>query len=178
MEKIGEEEGKIKAGAENLESSEAGRFVETYEVHSRFSFATNDLAVVTTTKNMHFNNETQAICLPPTEELGQYDETGVFAMFQQEERTANFEDMTKCSSLQGLNVTCCSKMCVKLDHGFEFFPKDSGAPLIQQGGRRLNFEVIGILADLKEDDGTNTGVFAYLKDPDNFEFIKKKSKKG
>ena len=59
----------------------------------------------------------------------------------------------------------------------QFYSKDSGAPLIMEG--RNFFEVIGILADVKEDNGINPGVFAYEVHPDNFEFIYgKKSKKS
>ena len=171
----------ITAGVENLQSPEPGRYVETYLVKDHVSSESNDLAVVYTTKNMHFNEKTQAICLPKeaTEELkqnnsmGYFDDNiaGIFVMFQQEGKTARYTNKDDCNSWN-LTMTSCSKVCVHLDHSNHqqrFFPKDSGAPLIQE---ERNFEVVGILADLDEDDGMNPGVFAYVKHPDNFEFIK------
>ena len=170
----------IKAGAENLESPEAGRYVETYEVSQNFaSLATNDLAVVYTTKNMHFNNKTQAICLP--KKATNYNPEGIYASFQQEGTDSRYTSNTDCNkSWSGLNLTCCSKVCVKLEQ-YQFYPKDSGAPLIQEerGDKSVDyFEVNGILADLNEDNGKNPGVFAYVKHPDNFEFIRSKSTKS
>ena len=55
----------ITAGAENLQSPEPGTYVETYEVKNYVSSESNDLAVVYTKKNMHFNKKKpQASCLP------------------------------------------------------------------------------------------------------------------
>jgi len=72
-------------------------------------------------------------------------------------------------------------VCVELDivdHEYPpyFHPKDSGAPIISNFGKEF-FEVKGILSDLKDDNGMNPGVFAYVDHPDNFEFIKKNLKK-
>ena len=167
----------IKAGAENLQSPEAGKFLETYEVKNHSSSHTNDLALVFTTKNMHFNKKTQAICLP--KKTTNDNPEGMYASFQQEGTDSRYTSNTDCSkSWSGLNLTCCSKVCVKLEQ-YQFYPKDSGAPLIQEErGGDYYFEVNGILADLNEDNGKNPGVFAYVKHPDNFEFIRSKSTKS
>ena len=167
----------ITAGAENLQSPEPGTYVETYEVKNYVSSETNDLAVVYTTKNMHFNKKTQAICLPEKASEDLNDITGDYVIFQQKGRDSRIVNNNQCNSWSWLNLTR-SEVCVDLEYQpYQFYPKDSGAPLIMEG--RNFFEVIGILADVKEDNGINPGVFAYEVHPDNFEFIYgKKSKKS
>ena len=169
----------ITAGAENLQSPEPGRYVETYLVKDHVSSESNDLAVVYTTKNMHFNNKTQAICLPKkSREKAPKEYT--FAVFQKKGSTeegflgdSKYRTFDECSSWSWLDLTCCSKVCVKLDHQQQrIFPKDSGAPLISDMDQAGDyFEVNGILSDLKGDKEMNAGVFAYVQHPDNFEFI-------
>ena len=72
---------KIKAGAENLQIPEKGRYVETYQVERNESSETNDLAYVYTTKDMHFNPKTQPICLPQATTAE--NPKGDFVTFQQ-----------------------------------------------------------------------------------------------
>ena len=111
----------IKAGAENLKNPEKGRYVETYEVERHESSETNDLAYVYTTKNMHFNNKTQPICLPQeaekVENLTEEGLEGSFVTFQQEAYHSKIEDKHDCDSWD-LDLDCsngCSKVCVELD---------------------------------------------------------------
>merc|ERR1712029_9324 len=121
---------------------------------------------------MHFNKKTQAICLP--ENSTEIDPINKYGIFKKRgpkgEGEAIFVDNNKCDSWSGLNLTCCSKVCVQLKNQQQrIFPIDSGAPLISDIDRfREYFDVKGILSDLNEDNGVNPGVFAYVQYPDNF----------
>ena len=164
----------ITAGAENLQSPEPGTYVETYEVKNYVSSETNDLAVVYTTKNMHFNEKTQAICLPENDNK-KAPKKRTFVIFQKKGSRAEgypgesqYAKNDECSSWSWLNLTCCSKVCVQMKQ--QVRPIDSGAPLISDMDRvRKYFDVNGILSDV--DNEMNPGVFAYVQYPDNFEFI-------
>ena len=86
------------------------------------------------------------------------DITGDYVIFQQKGRDSRIVNNNQCNSWSWLNLTR-SEVCVDLEYQpYQFYSKDSGAPLIMEG--RNFFEVIGILANLDEDDGMNPGVFA------------------
>ena len=109
---------KIKAGAENLQIPEKGRYVETYQVETHESSETNDLAYVYTTKDMHFNPKTQPICLP--QNVTEKNPKGDFVTFQQEDYHSKYQKNSECTNW-GLNLDLdcsngCSKVCVVLDN--------------------------------------------------------------
>ena len=112
----GNETFSIKAGAENFgKFLEKGRYVETYQVERHESSETNDLAYVYTTKNMHFNNKTQPICLPKGNDST--NPKGKYVEFQQEGYQSKIKSNHDCDSWD-LDLDCsngCSKVCAELD---------------------------------------------------------------